>query len=337
MLAIVLTGCGFVNDVFEGQRITTERLGVDSALRALTTELAAIDGVTSAVYSFDAVNVATSPGVEVTLADTEFALWDDVVTRIETAAETDALQAYPVSVALSSDVLGVRFDTRYGAPWLTEAALQVATRAASVFPGAVPDLSGISATDTGVYLVASGSAEDLLARLSGDAEVVGLLEAAREGHVTLIVSADGVDISGAPGFELLQWARERLASGVPLMPNVTEEQPPDEWMYLSIASAASLDSVNVGFQSSAEPGEHTAAWDAFVAALRAGPPTTASGSCVDTYVSLSWPGIANSAVAYAGCGEAAAVASTERPAVTALREALAAEGVSLEALGFTFG
>jgi hypothetical protein len=44
-LVVLLSGCSFVNDVFEGQRITTERLGVDGVLRSLVADLAAIDVV----------------------------------------------------------------------------------------------------------------------------------------------------------------------------------------------------------------------------------------------------------------------------------------------------
>jgi hypothetical protein len=337
VLAATLAGCGFVTDVFEGQRITAERLGVDAALRALTGELAAIDGVESAVYSFDAGNVATSPGLDVQLASIEFDVWHDVIARIEGAAESDAFEGYAIAATLASDPIRVQFDSRYGAPWLTEATLRVASDAASVFPGATPDISGVSATDTAVYLTVSDTAEQLLSRLHEDPLVVQLLEAAREAHQTLFLSAGGVEISGAPGPELLQWARDRLASGVPLHAGADAE-PQEEWMYVSIAHDGTFGSVNAGWHSAAEPGVGGAAWDAYLAALRDGPPRTASGECVETYLSLSWPGIGNSASAYGGCEAATPPAdATERPQATVLREALAAEGISLDELGFVLG
>jgi hypothetical protein len=332
---LLLSGCGFVNHVVEGQRITAERLGVDAALRALASELAELDGVEKAVYGFDAADASTTPGLEVTLATTEFALWDDVVTRIETVAEGDALDGYAVAVALSADALSVHFDTEYGAPWLTEAALQVATDAASVFPGSTPGISGISATDATVSLSVSGSAEELLSRLHGDPEVAGLVASAAEAHQVLHFSVDGIQISGAPDVALLQWVRDRLAAGVPTASYDPEVIQP-EWVSLSIANYAGGDSINGSWASASDPGAG-AVWAAYVDALRAGPPHTASGDCVETYLSFNWPGIGHSASAYAGCAETPAASAPEQERVTVLRDALAAEGITPEELGFTLG
>jgi hypothetical protein len=338
-LGMLLTGCSFVNDVFEGQRITTERLGVDAALRALTSELAAIDGVESAVYSFDAANASTMPGVEVSLADTDFALWDDVVTRIEKVAESGSLDGYAVGVALASDVLTVQFDTEYGAPWLTEAALQVATDAASVFPGSAPGLLGTSETDSAVYLSVPGSAEELLSRLHDDVEVAGLIASAEEAHQMLSFSADGIDITGVPDVALMQWTRDRLAADLPRMLTSVNYDPDvvrPEWMGVSIANYQGIGSIAGNWASASDPGEGEV-WAAYVEALRAGPPRTASGGCIETYLSLNWPGIANSASAYAGCSDAPAATAPERERTTVLRAALAAEGIIPEDLGFTLG
>jgi hypothetical protein len=338
-VGMLLSGCGFVNDVVEGQRITAERLGVDAALRALTSELGELDGVESAVYGFDATDVSTTPGLEVTLADTEFALWDDVISRIEKVAEGGALDGYPVSVILRSDVIDVQFDTQYGAPWLTEAALDTATRAASVFPGSVPSLLGTSETDSAVYLSVPGSAEELLSQLQDDAEVASLIAAAHEAHQVLSFSADGIEIAGATDIALVQWARERLAADVDRMltsVNYDADVVQTEWMVLTISNDEGVASVGGNWASASDPGEG-AAWAAYVAALRAGPQRTASGDCIDTYLGFSWPGIANSAGAYAGCGDAPAASAPELERATVLRDALAAEGIIPEDLGFALG
>jgi hypothetical protein len=336
---MLLSGCGFVNDVVEGQRITAERLGVDAALRALTSELAGLDGVEKAVYGFDAADVSTTPGLEVTLATTEFALWDDVVTRIDDVADGGALDGYPVSVALRSDVVGVQFDTTYGAPWLTEAALDTATRAASVFPGSVPSLLGTSETDSSVFLSVPGSADELLSRLQDDAEVASLIAAAHDAHQVLSFSADGIEIAGTTDIALVQWARERLGADVDRMVtsvNYDADIAQTEWMFLTISNYDGVTSVGGNWASASDPGEG-AAWAAYAAALRAGPQRTASGDCIDTYLGFSWPGIGNSAGAYAGCGDAPADLAPERERVTVVREALAAEGIIPEELGFTLG
>lgn len=60
-------------------------------------------------------------------------------------------------------------------------------------------------------------------------------------------------------------------------------------------------------------------WAAYVAALHAGPPRTASGECI------------------AGCGAVPEDSGPERERVTVLREALAAEGIIPEELGFLLG
>ncbi|MGN6271760.1 MAG: hypothetical protein ACTHMQ_01575 [Protaetiibacter sp.] len=338
-VGMLLTGCSFVNDVLEGQRITAERLGVDAALRALASELGGIDGVEKAVYGFDAANVSTTPGLEVTLVGTEFALWDDVVTRIEDVADSGALDGYPVSVILRSEVLDVQFDTQWGAPWLTEAALDTATRAAAVFPGSVPGLLGTSSTDSAVYLSVPGSAEELLSRLEDDAQVASLIAAARETHQVLSFSADGIEIAGAADGALLHWARERLAPQVPRLltsGNYDADVVQTEWMTLTISSYEEVGSVGGNWASASEPGEGEV-WAAYVAALRAGPQRTASGDCIDTYLGFGWPGIGNSAGAYAGCGDVAEPSAPEPERVRVLREALAAEGIVPEALGFTLG
>lgn len=338
-VGMLLSGCGFVNDVVEGQRITAERLGVDAALWALTSELAELDGVEKAVYGFDAADVSTTPGLEVTLATTEFALWDDVVTRIDDVADSGALDGYPVSVALRSDVVGVQFDTQWGAPWLTAAALDTATRAASVFPGSVPSLLGASETDSSVFLSVPGSAEELLSRLQDDAEVASLIAAAHDAHQVLSFSADGIEIAGATDNALMQWARERLAVDVPRLLTSVNYDPDDvqtEWMILTISNYEGVVSVGGSWASASDPGEG-AAWAAYAAALRAGPQRTASGDCIDTYLGFSWPGIGNSAGAYAGCDDAPAASTPERERTTVLRDALAAEGIIPEDLGFTLG
>ena len=336
---MLLSGCEFVNDVVEGQRLTAERLGVDAALRALTSELAEIDGVESAVYSFDAANVGSPSGLAVELADTGFALWDDVFTRIGAAGENDAFEEYQVAAIVTGGEIRVNTDIRYAGGWLDEATLRVAADAASAFPGSDVGLSGGQDMGASVWLSVPDAAEDVLSRLEGDPAVVQLLGDAEAGRIGFTLSADGLDLSGVSSHELVQWALDQLASGEPRMTtgvNYDEDAARDEWMFVSISRYEGADSVSGTWASSVEPGAGTM-WDAFVTAVRDGPPHPASGDCVPTYLSYNWPGMGQTAMVVSTCGEEVVSAHTERDAVTTLREALDAEGVDAEALGFVFG
>jgi hypothetical protein len=334
--AVALSGCGFVNDVFEGQRITTERLGVDGALRALVAELQGIDGVVSAAYHFDAVDVGTRPGLEVELETTEFPLWDDVLTRIHEAGRGEAFAELGIASVLTAGAIRVDDDARYDIAWLTQAVLDTAADATSLFPRASVSLSGVVEGGTMITLSVHDPAEQVLTRLTDDPAVVDMFASAQESRQSFSLYAEGLDVSGTPGPEVVQWTRDRLAADLPR--SYDEKAAHPELLVLSIAGYDGDDSISGSWAGASAPGERGPAWDAFLDAVRAGRPTTASGACVLTSLSFSWPGIGQSATVVAPCdGPVVAPAPEERPAVTELREALETEGLDLDALGFIVG
>lgn len=338
-LATTVSGCSFVNDVFEGQRITTERLGVDGVLRSLVTDLAAIDGVESAVYSFDAADVSSMPRVEVELANPSFALWDAVVTRVETAADDDALAAHPARVDIASPDLMSSIDTQYGADWFDDATFTIATDAASAFPGSQVRLQGYGPGAGEVGVTTPDPAEQLLDRLAEDPVVLELVEAAATTHTHLAFVAAGLDLWGVPNAELRDRGRAALAADVPRYPVVfdAEAEPaaPGEWVRVMLSSDGDTSSLGVTLRSDSPLGEGTV-WKAFVATVRDAVGTShASGGCLPFDISYLWPGSPSSVSAYSGCGGTkGSGGSPDRPALRELREALAAEGIIPEELGF---
>lgn len=326
-LAVALGGCSAVQDVLEGRALNVERLGVDGVLRALTAELATIDGVESARYHFDALDVSSLPGVEVELAHIDYALWVDVVERIEVAGDNDALEGYVLTAALSAEAVRAHFDTDTGATWLTEPTLRVAADATSVFPGSVPMLSGV-----GVALTVPSSAEELFERVDADPEVARLLADAKRAGPVLTLSTDGLELSGAVDAVLVEWARERLAGEVSRLGTAASGEPQPEWVWVSIAP----ESVGASWMSATTPGDDGPVWEAYLATIRAGVVLTSAGDCVPTTLSFGSPGV--SAVAYASCDPTDVwIAGEERAPVAALRAALADAGVIPEELGFTLG
>lgn len=335
VLAAALTGCQFVGDVVEGQRLSSERLAADSALRQLTAELADVDQVASAVYDFDAGDVASTPSLAVEFTGAGFAAWHEVASRIEVAGRTDALRDHPVSVGFASPTVGSSFDSQYGAPWLSEDALAIAADAATAFAGGHAMVSGASETSAFITVDVDEAADDLLFRVADDPLLLQLAERARVGQHWLSLSTDGLEITGTPSPELLSWAHGVLASGVPALVMAAEPaEPQDEWVTVSLASGDQGSSISASWSGAAEPGAGGSAWEGFVAAVRAGPVGSADG-CVPVFLSFSWPGLGSSASVAATCGDPGpAPGDPDRPSLTVLRDALAAEGVVPEDLGF---
>lgn len=335
LLATVLSGCQFVGDVVEGQRLSSERLAVDSALRQLTADIESIALVESAAYDFDAGDVASTPALAVEFAASDFAAWREAASRIEEAGRADALRDHPVAVSFTSPTVGSSFDAQYGASWLSEDALSIATDAASAFAGGRVMMS--SATETSAYITVGTDtpAEELLSRAAADPLLLDLFERARAGQHWLSLSADGVEISGTPSAELVSWARGVLDAGVPALVMTAEPvEPQAEWVTVSLATDDQGSSIAASWSGAAEPAAGGSAWEGFVAAVRSGPVDSVDG-CVPVFLSFSWPGPASSASVAATCGDPApAPGNPDRPSLTVMRDALAAEGIFPEQLGY---
>lgn len=336
VLATALTGCQFLGDVVEGQRLSSERLAVDGALRQLTAEIEKVALVESADYDFDAGDVASTPTLRVELSGTEFASWHEVASRIEEAAADDSMRGYPVAVTLDSPTVGSWFDSQYGASWLSEDALRLAADAASAFPESHADVSGASSASAYITVSTHEPAEQLLDRLADDPRVVELSERATAGGHWLSLSADGLEVTGAPSPAVAQWTRGVLASDVPRL-TMTAEPTLDEWVVVSLSVDGSSSSISATWAGTSEPSAGGQAWDGFLAALRGGAPAAVGGGgCVPLLLSYSWPGAGGSAGAFASCGEPVPEpANPDRPALKAMRDALAAEGFVPEDLGFS--
>lgn len=335
IVAAGLTGCQFVGDVVEGQRLSSERLAVDSALRQLAAQLEGVDLVDSVEYDFDAGDVASTPNLRVELAGAEFASWHEVATRIEEVGADDTMRDHPISVTLESPSVGSSFDSQNGAPWLSADSLALAADAASAFPQSHVTVSGASATSAFITVTAHDPAEQLLDRLAGDPLVAELTERARAGDHWLSLSTDGLEVAGTPSRELAQWTRGVLAADVPrLVMRAEPTEPLDEWVIVSLSVDETSTSISASWSGASEPATGGRSWDAFVAALRDGSPDD-GGTCVPVYLSYSWPGMGATAAAFSTCGDPApASGDPDRPALTAMRDALAAEGIVAEDLGF---
>lgn len=337
VLGATLTGCQFLGDLSEGQRISSERLAVDSALRQLTAEIEGIDEVDSVEYDFDAGDVASTPSLHVEMADVEFSAWHEVASRIEEAGAEDAMSSYPVAVTLDSPSVGSSFDSQYGASWLSADSLSIAADAAAAFPDSRAIVSGASESAAFITVPAHATAEQVLARLADDPVIVQLSERARAGGHWLSISTDGLEVAGTPSAELAQWTVDVLAAGVPrLVMSAEPTEPLDEWVTVSLSVDGQTSSISASWAGGVEPSAGGQAWDAFVSAMRAGPPGDGTDDgCVPVYLSYSWPEMGGSASAFANCGDPAPVSGNpDRPSLAALRDALAAQGIAPEDLGF---
>lgn len=348
-VAVALSGCSFIGDITEGQRITTERLGVADALRVLTDKLKGLEQVSSASYAFDALDVSTTPSLQVELTTLDTAGWEEVVATIDAAAAEDALVGSPIAVSITSGSspgsaagsVSASFDTQYGGDWLLGGALDTASQALAAFPGALINLSSASDSAAAVAVGIPDTAEQLLERSATDASVAQLAEDARSTGQWLMLSADGLDVSGAPPETLVAWASGVLADGLPRYPNALdfdESTLSARTMTLSIADTPSPGSVTAMWRSDAAPGEGEE-WNSFTAALLAAVPLATPGSgCMPFQLSYSWPGLGQAANLFTGCGADVGTASSgnpDREALTTFRAALAASGIDLGTLGFT--
>ncbi|MCS0498496.1 hypothetical protein [Protaetiibacter mangrovi] len=335
-VAVGLTGCSFLGDIVDGQRITTERLGVADALRVLVGQLEQLEQVESASYSFDAADVSTTPGVEVELATLDGDDWREVADTIEQAASADALADYPVAVDLSAGAVSGWFDTQYGADWIGEDVLATARRMGELFPDARVGLSGAAESAAFVSVGVPGSAEELLDRVAGDAAVRDVIAALDPSHIALTLGAPGLELSGAAvATEAADWARQVLSVPLPRSGGelssgwvqVTASGPPgDTWLGVELVGDSAL-------------GEG-AAWDALLDLLETPvPQVNGPDGCVPLQVMYAWPGVQGNFPSFTnGCfGLEIISTDPDRPSLVALREALAASGLDLEALGFTLG
>ncbi|MFT4285599.1 MAG: hypothetical protein QM598_12265 [Protaetiibacter sp.] len=339
-LAAGLTGCSFIGDVAEGQRITNERLGVADALRVLVDELNALEQVETASYHFDAIDVTTKPGVEVELTTTDATDWGEAVDLIGEAAQQDAFEGYPIGVQLTAGALRSSFSTEYGVSWLTQESLAAAGRLGVLFPTSRLELWGMSQSSAAVSVVVPETAEELLTRVAGDAEVRAFLAGLDPERVQVGFGAAGLSLSGAPdSAEGIEWLRDRLSSGLSLYPTGFDADAvyPTEWVEVSIEGPEGDRWLSLQLVGDTELGSGPA-WDELVEVLTTPlPQLNGPGACVPFQVFYSWPGVRGNWPSFVNeCVEwGANGADPDRPSLVALREALVASGVDLDTLGFT--
>ena len=341
-LATGLAGCSFLGDLGEGQRITTERLVVADALRVLVEKLNALDQVASASYHFDALDVATSPGVDVELTTTDATDWREAVDLIDEAAQQDVFEVNPIGVRLTAGALGSSFNTEYGVGWLTDESLAAAGRVGVLFPTSRLELWSTSESSAYLSVVVPESAEELLTRVTDDPEVDAFLVGLDPEHVLVGFGAAGLSLSGVRGSaEALGWLHARLSSGLPPYPTGFDADAvyPTEWVQVSIEGPEGDRWLSLQLVGDTEPGSGSA-WDELVEVLTTPlPELNGPGACVPFQVFYSWPGVRgnspsflNECVVWGDNGT-----DPDRPTLVELREALAASGIDLDALGFTLG
>lgn len=339
-LAAGLAGCSFLGDIADGQRITTERLGAADALRVLVGQLEQLDQVESASYSFDAVDVSTMPAVEVELATLDGDDWREVAELVEQAGAADALADFPIAARLSSDTVTSGFDTQYGAQWLGDEPLSVAERLLGFFPGATVDISGVSESSAYVSVGTSDPAEQLLDRMWSDPGLRTVLDGLDPNRVVVNLGAPGVSLSGALTPDAASWAREVLAVDLPRPDYSDPDAPyPTEWVSVSVGGAPGDTMLGVELVGTMDVGAGTA-WDELVRLLASAvPELNGPGACVPLQISYSWPGVRGNWPSFvtecAGWGSNGG--DPDRPSLVELREALAASGIDLAALGYTLG
>ncbi|TPX05432.1 hypothetical protein FJ656_06535 [Schumannella luteola] len=155
-------------------------------------------------------------------------------------------------------------------------------------------------------------------------------------HIALTLGAPGLELSGAAvATEAADWARQVLSVPLPRSGGelssgwvqVTASGPPgDTWLGVELVGDSAL-------------GEG-AAWDALLDLLETPvPQVNGPDGCVPLQVMYAWPGVQGNFPSFTnGCfGLEIISTDPDRPSLVALREALAASGLDLEALGFTLG
>lgn len=328
-----------MGDIVAGQQSLNERLGVDSALKALTADLAGLDRVESASYTFDAGDVSSTAGLEVGLSSTDFPVWHDVVSRIAAVGDREAMAGYPIAVTMRTPSVVAFLSTPNDTGWLDDGVLALVTDAIAAFPGSLVILSSAGPDAAGISVSVADSAETLLTRTADDPGVTSLIAAAASARHWLTLDADGLELTGTPDPASAEWAREVLAADVPRYPvsrpgdAAGDFEAPREWGSISLGGAADATTISANWFGPDAPGAGGGAWRAFVTAMRA----TASGletgsACVPVYLSYQWSGAVRS-VSAATCGLGLDDA-VEWPGLATARAALAAEGIDPEQLGF---
>lgn len=336
VLVAGLAGCSFLDDLAQGQRITTDRLRAADALRVLVGQLEQLDGVEAARFHFDAVDVTSVPGVDVELTSVDAAAWRAAARLIEEAADEESLNAYTLAAALSAGTVVARFDTQWGSAWLGDDAVATAARAVELFPEATVVVGGggsAAFVSTGV----TESAEELLARVTGDDDVVALLTGLDPARVAVEFRAAGLSLSGAlTSPEAVAWATGILSSELPRLPIAADAAPVTEWV--SVTMSSGIDGTILGVELVGDTELATGpAWTRLLDLLTAPvPELDGPGTCVPLQITYSWPGVQGNWPSFTNdCVDwGSSSGDSDRPSLVALREALAASGIDLEVLGY---
>ncbi|QEO09186.1 hypothetical protein [Protaetiibacter larvae] len=334
--ASALSGCQFVEDVVAGQRLLTAGLNADAALRELVAELEALVSVESAEYAFDAADVDSRPGLQVALVSTDPGDWREVQSLIEETGELDAFEERPITATLTSGMVSATIDT--GSHLLLGAdALAAAREAGGLFPDARIELAPWSDVAAAVTVSTPGTAEELLARVTGDPGVRAFLAPLDPERVWVAFRAAGLELGGIPSAAEAQWILDRLAVELPRYPVAVGADAavayPTEWVQVSAGVSAADRMFTI--QLVGDDGVATGpAWDALLEVLRVGAPG-ADDSCAPLQVFYPWPGVQGNWPSFVNdCVEWADANAVDRPTLAPLRDALAASGIDLAALGF---
>ncbi len=339
VLAAGLGGCSFLDDLSEGQRITTERLQVADALRTLVGQLEDLEQVASARFHFDAVDVTTAPAVEVELTSIDAGDWRETVELIAAAGAKEPLDQFTVAAQLSADRLTIGFDTEWGHAWLSDTALGTAARALELFPDARVQLGAASESSAFLSVMLTDTAESLLTRLVDDAEVRALVASAPPGAIWLELQAPGLRIAGGlDSSDAVGWVVDRLSGGLTRAPVLDggREPLPEEWVAVRIDGPRGDKMVDLELVG-ATPLATGPAWEQLVEVLTAPmPELNGPGACVAVQITYSWPGVRGNWPSFANecVGEDISSGDPDRPSLVELREALTASGIDLDALGY---
>lgn len=334
-LAVGLGGCSLVDEVAEGQRITFERLRVADSLRILVGELEALDGVASASYTFDAVDLTSEPALEVQLVSIAADTWTAVGDAIDRAALDEPLRDHPLGATLRSDRLVSTFTTEERLDWLDDDTMADVQRALELLPDARVELSGYGES---AFIVAAhpDAAERLLDRITGDAELRAYLDGVDPRRLAVDLRAPGLTVSGAVSAEVADWIRAILDRDLPRPDFSDPDAPPaTEWVAVTVSGGAGDAVVSVELVGSALGSGP--AWDGLVDLLTAPvPEVNGPGACVPLQVMYAWEGVQGSFPSFSSVCAGWVVSSGDpgRPSLVELREALAASGIDPEALGY---
>ncbi|QNO37656.1 hypothetical protein H4J02_01000 [Protaetiibacter sp. SSC-01] len=337
-----LAGCSFLENLSEGQRITNERLRVADALRILVGQLESLDAVDRASYHFDAIDVTSTPGVAVELTSVDAGGWREAVRLIEEAAGDEPLSEHSLAAALSSGAVTAQFDTEWGSAWLHDDSIGTAARLVELFPEARIAVGGGGESTAFISLSATETAEELLARVTGDEAVLDLVGGLDPARVAVEFRAAGLSLSGSLASpEAAAWATGILSRELPRHPAGSDGTPVDEWVLVTIG--AGIEGSGLGTTLGIELVGATElatgpAWEQLLEVLATPVPEfDGPGICVPLQIMYAWPGVQGNWPSFTNeCVEWENTSGDpDRPSLVALREALAASGIDLDALGYT--